>query len=59
MEESEILQNAMKSFEVALEFFAICTYDSISPYRLDDIAAGVFVSYLVISTNKNLFQFSG
>ena len=36
VEESEILQNTMKAFEASLELFAICTYDRISTYRLND-----------------------
>ena len=42
IEESEILQNTIKSFRV-LEFFAILTYCSISLFRLNDKATGVLI----------------
>ena len=47
------------ALKASREFFAICTYDSIRPYRLDGKTAGGFASNLVTSMNKNLFQFSG
>ena len=43
VEESEMLQNTMKSFEASLELFAICTYGRVNMYRLNDKATRVLI----------------
>ena len=45
VEESEIFQNTITTFKASLEFFAMCTYGSISLYRFSDKATGALIKF--------------